>query len=267
MDIIIKKIETEEEILGKAYVHWKSWHEAYQQIVAKSYLEKLTLKKCEEIAHSGIDKNWIAKDGEDVVGFITFGNCRDEDLEDAAEIFAIYVLEAYYGKGVGSLLMEKALEKLSDRKKIALWVFKENPRAIAFYRRFGFMPDGEERIFLLDEPADTIRMVLDRNRDEAEEDGDVKKEKERFFRLISDQIRFGCGYRTYQGQRQYFAFHGAPNRNDDYFINAEISKEEFEEVEREYPQAVSAGREEAERFRERYVEGHRILLEGWNKLL
>lgn len=163
MKITVKKIETEEEIAGKAYVHFKSWHEAYPQIVAKSYLDRMTLEKCEEIAHSGIDNNWIAKDGEDVVGFITFGNCRDEDLESAGEIFAIYVLEKYYGTGVGSLLMEKALEELRDREKVALWVFKENYRAIAFYSRCGFCMDQKKKVFLLDEPADAVRMILDRS--------------------------------------------------------------------------------------------------------
>ena len=50
MDIIVKKMMSDSEIRGKAYVHWKSWHEAYPGLVAQSYLDKLTLKKCEAIA-------------------------------------------------------------------------------------------------------------------------------------------------------------------------------------------------------------------------
>ena len=34
------------------------------------------------------------------------------------------------------------------------------------------------------------------------------------FRVISNQVRFGCGYRTVDRKRQYFAWHGYPNRND-----------------------------------------------------
>jgi len=45
MDIIIKKMESDAEIKGKAYVHWKSWQEAYPGMVAQSYLDKLTLEK------------------------------------------------------------------------------------------------------------------------------------------------------------------------------------------------------------------------------
>ena len=29
MGIIIKRMETDEEIKGKAFVQWKTWHEAY----------------------------------------------------------------------------------------------------------------------------------------------------------------------------------------------------------------------------------------------
>ena len=47
----------------------------------------------------------------------------------------------------------------------------------------------------------------------------------------------------------------------------EISEREYEEIGRAYPRAIRADRETAERFRERYVNGHRVLLEGWNKLL
>ncbi len=90
---------------------------------------------------------------------------------------------------------------------------------------------------------------------------------ERRLIVISDLVRFGCGYRRHEGKRQYFAWHGYPSRNDDYFTTAEISEAEFEEICREYPRRISAGREAAEAFRQKYVEGRPVLLEGWNNLL
>ena len=90
---------------------------------------------------------------------------------------------------------------------------------------------------------------------------------QRFFRVISNQVRFGCGYRTIEGRKQYFAWHGYPNRNDDLFTTAEISEREFLQIDSEYPREIAADREMAEIFREKYVEGHKVLLEGWNKLL
>lgn len=92
-------------------------------------------------------------------------------------------------------------------------------------------------------------------------------EKDYCFRVISNQVRFGCGYRTVDGKRQYFAWHGYPNRNDDYITTSEISKEEFDGINREYPEEIVANREKAEVFRNRYVDGHPVLLEGWSRLL
>ncbi|MBR2767705.1 MAG: hypothetical protein IKG00_07280 [Lachnospiraceae bacterium] len=90
---------------------------------------------------------------------------------------------------------------------------------------------------------------------------------DRFFRVISDQVRFGCGYRKVNDRIQYFAWHGVPSRNDDYITTSEISRTEFERIRQEYPKDISADRETAELFRNQYVEGHPVILEGWNRLL
>ena len=95
----------------------------------------------------------------------------------------------------------------------------------------------------------------------------MENNEERYSRVISNQVRFGCGYRTHEGKRQYFAWHGYPNRNDDFITTAEISANEFDRISREYPREITADRETAEKFREKYVNGHKVLFEGWNKLL
>ena len=87
------------------------------------------------------------------------------------------------------------------------------------------------------------------------------------FRVISNQVRFGCGYRTVDGKKQYFAWHGYPNRNDGYITTSEISEREYDEINEAYPEEIVADRKTAERFRNKYVDGHPVLLEGWNRLL
>ena len=45
-DILIKPMETEDEIRGKAFVHWKSWQESYRGIVDPgSVFASLMVKK------------------------------------------------------------------------------------------------------------------------------------------------------------------------------------------------------------------------------
>ena len=89
-------------------------------------------------------------------------------------------------------------------------------------------------------------------------------DEENFFRLISNNVRFGTGYRKTPEGRQYYAWHGYPSRNDDFITYAEITKEEFESINKEYPQKNDADRETAELFRQKYVNGHKVLIEGWN---
>ena len=160
MGIILKKMETDEEIKGKAYVHWKSWHEAYVGIVSQEYLDKLTLEKCEKMAVSWPDNTIVAKENGNVIGFVCYGD-RGEEAPDNGEIFALYVLADYYGKGVGRKLMDAGLEHIKRFPQVRLWVLKENRRAIRFYEKCGFLPDGSE----MTSPnisATEIRMTLKR---------------------------------------------------------------------------------------------------------
>lgn len=160
MEIEIKQMETDEEIKGKAYVHWRSWQREYAGIVSTAYLEKLTLDKCVEVAHRWHDNHLVAKDGGKVIGFICFGN-RGEEAPETGEIFALYVLPEYWGTGVAQKLMEAGLLKLAAYPEIALWVLKDNPRAIRFYEKCGFSKTGEE-LYSKTVDATEIRMMLNR---------------------------------------------------------------------------------------------------------
>lgn len=160
MNLTIKKMETDDEIKGKAYVHWKAWHEAYSGIVDPQYLDKLTLEKCETITYQWPDNIIIAKDSERVIGFAGYGKYHNDELENTGEIFAIYILAEYYGKGVGYQLMQAGLSQLSDYPQTAVWVLKENKRAVRFYERCGFRPDGCEQTIRLGTPVTEIRMII-----------------------------------------------------------------------------------------------------------
>ena len=161
MEFEIKKMETDEEIKGKAYVNWQSWREAYRGLIYQSYLDRLSLEQCENTARRWPDKTFVAKDGDRVIGFSAYGDYRGDDLEGAGEVIAIYVLREYYGTGAGRLLMDRALATL-DQKKVALWVLKGNGRAIRFYEKCGFRFDGKEKTQLIGTPVTELRMVLER---------------------------------------------------------------------------------------------------------
>lgn len=160
MNITIKKVETDDEIRGTGYVHWKAWQEAYKGLVEQSYLDKLTLEKCIQTAFRRSDHILVAKDGEKVIGFAAQGAYRGDTMPDTGEVFALYILSDYYGKKVGYSLMCAALEQIAQYNQVALWVLKGNERAIRFYQKCGFRFDGTEQTITLDIDKTKLRMVL-----------------------------------------------------------------------------------------------------------
>ena len=163
MKIIIKTMETPEEIEGKSLVHWQTWREAYDDLLPANYQETMTLEKCRFFSQKYPENTLIAMDGKKVVGFISYGNFCDEAIQ-AGEIIALYVLKDYYGKGVSKQLMHAAFVALDQFSEIYLWVLKDNKRAIAFYQKMGFTFDGQEQILKLGKPVKELRMMCSSNK-------------------------------------------------------------------------------------------------------
>jgi ribosomal protein S18 acetylase RimI-like enzyme len=97
---------------------------------------------------------------------VNTGNAQT-DLQDvnALEIERIYVKSAYHGKKVGNRLYEKALEVAQSLQKSYMWlgVWEENPRAIRFYEKNGFVA-FDKHLFMLGDDAQTdilMRKPLD----------------------------------------------------------------------------------------------------------
>ena len=163
MDIVIKKMETEEEIKAKGYVDWKTVREAYSGLLSQDYLdESETLDKCVERAFKWRNNMLIAKDGDKVIGFAGYGKSRYDDLENAGEVHSLYILQEYYGKRIGYGLMNAAVERMAEYDRIVVRVLEENQRAIRFYERYGFRFDGFKESVVLGTEKTVLRMVLER---------------------------------------------------------------------------------------------------------
>ena len=160
MPITIKPMETEDEIRGKAFVHWKCWQVTYPGLMSQAYLDAFTLEKSEERAFQWRDGILVAKDGDRVVGFVGCGQHGPED-PDTGEVFALYVLPEYQGAGVGRQLLGAALDKLSACPHLCLWAVKGNERAIRFYEKNGFRLNGVEK-YTASVSAYGVQMVKER---------------------------------------------------------------------------------------------------------
>ena len=130
----------------------------------KKYLnEKFTIEKLSEELDQALSRFYFAQIGDEVVGYLktNTGEAQTE-LKDlsAFEIERIYVLQAYHGKKVGQLLIEKALEEARKTTCTYVWlgVWEENHRAIRFYSKNGFIK-FDTHIFKMGDDAQTDWMM------------------------------------------------------------------------------------------------------------
>jgi GNAT superfamily N-acetyltransferase len=82
-----------------------------------------------------------------ICGFATIGRCRDPDLSNAGELYAIYVHPDLWHRGVGRALINDARRRMAEQgfSEAVLWVLVGNERAECFYRTDGWEADGQRR--------------------------------------------------------------------------------------------------------------------------
>ncbi len=162
MSFIIRNA-TVKDAAGIANVHVKTWQHAYRGQIPDDYLDALSVekraqgwKKALEKADSGVHAFVAEVDGE-IVGWCTCGVSRDEDAtSETGELHGIYIRPDYINKGLGSRLVDRALEALHEDGYVmaTLWVLDTNVKARKFYKRMGWKEDGNTK----DEPRDTFTL-------------------------------------------------------------------------------------------------------------
>jgi GNAT superfamily N-acetyltransferase len=135
-----------------ARVHVRSWQVAYRGLIADDYLDSLRPEDRAARYHFGqIDANapltLVATSNGTIAGFATVGPARDEDVDGAGELLALYVDPPWWGSGIGRTLVSAARDRLvgAGHAAAVLWVLVGNERAQRFYGIDGWAPDGARR--------------------------------------------------------------------------------------------------------------------------
>lgn len=78
------------------------------------------------------------------------------------EVRRIYASQEYIGKGVGKALMQACMQEAKQRGCDCLWlgVWEKNPRAIEFYKKWGFQEVGNHIFMVGDDPQRDLIMEL-----------------------------------------------------------------------------------------------------------
>jgi ribosomal protein S18 acetylase RimI-like enzyme len=120
----------------------------------KEYLkEAFDINKLrEELLNPDSSFYFLYADGE-LAGYLKLNEgMAQTDIHDPAslEIERIYVAKEYQGKGLGSVLINKAINMANTRNKTYIWlgVWEKNKKALGFYQKNGFYPIGTHSFFM-----------------------------------------------------------------------------------------------------------------------
>lgn len=107
---IIYRKATIEDAKGIAKVNVDAWKESFCGVVNQEYLDALSYKKrtadfSKRFTDGGFYRIFVAEKGSKTVGFADFGTPRENENQYDAELYAIYVLPDYQGKGIGKKLL------------------------------------------------------------------------------------------------------------------------------------------------------------------
>ena len=155
-----------------AEVHIASWKAAYTDILD---LDDVTLDVDEReaawtdriprVSDEGF-RTWVAEVDGAVVGYAFTRPTEDDDLNplEIAELVGLYLHPDHFERGIGAALLDRAVAGMRNQGflQATLWVLEENARAIHFYRREGWKPDGKRApcFRALNAPALRMRLPL-----------------------------------------------------------------------------------------------------------
>lgn len=168
MEIINVKKVTVNDIAQLQEIGRKTFYETFSAVNTgenmDKYLEEgFSIEKLTSEVNNGSSEFYFATFENNVIGYLklNFGQSQTElKDEDALEIERIYVLKEFQGKKVGQILYEKAMEVATQKNAGYVWlgVWEENPRAISFYKKNGFV-EFDKHIFKLGDDEQTDIMM------------------------------------------------------------------------------------------------------------
>ena len=135
-----------------ATMHVGTWQAAYRGIIPDPFLDAMDVVA--RARRYSFDRRgpadpvtWIAADGDRVVGMVSVGPSRDEDLAELGEVLALYVSPERWRSGAGTQLLARAEALLIDAgfREALLWVLRDNDRARRFYEAAGWLADGRAK--------------------------------------------------------------------------------------------------------------------------
>ncbi|MEL7542802.1 MAG: GNAT family N-acetyltransferase [Pseudomonadota bacterium] len=135
-----------EDSKALAHVFAETWTAAYQGILSDTGIRRMLSTRRATYWHrflSHSDGLLVAVNGEEIVGYVTFGPARTKpdaiDPSPRGEIYELYVAPLHQGSGHGGRLFAAARARLNRKGRTGLlvWALSDNTIAAQFYEGRG----------------------------------------------------------------------------------------------------------------------------------
>ena len=143
-----------EDAPAMARVHIDTWRSTYGGIISNDFLAGLSYERSAarwveyltQLPPTALVLVAEAPTGQ-LVAFASAGPLREPLADCDAEIYALYILQAYQRLGLGRQLVAQCARELAGRgfHSLVIWALKENP-ACGFYERLGGQRSAEKTV-------------------------------------------------------------------------------------------------------------------------
>lgn len=145
-----------------AEIHIAVWRTTYRSLIPQQVLDRLSVSERAArwrtiISEATVYPVYVAIQDDQVIGFGCGGVARSGELGQEMEVYAIYVLEDFQHRGIGSELLKTIFRDFRAHAKTSAgcWVLRGNVTARRFYEKLGAQPTTERidqlESFALDE--------------------------------------------------------------------------------------------------------------------
>lgn len=158
MPVIIRQMKPD-DINQVQFVAKTSWNSTYEGIIPTDIQERfIQVAYSDDMMRRRLEGSLmlvVEVEGE-VVGYANFSPVQDGKIE----LYAIYLLDGYQGRGIGTSLLNEGIQSLDGIREVYINVEKDNQKGKNFYIAKGF-----EVVSEFDDDFDghilkTVRMVL-----------------------------------------------------------------------------------------------------------
>ena len=150
MEILVRPA-AETDLILLVRIFRACWLTSYKDILTQTVRDEMTQERANEMWTLSVQPHpdrttFVIEENGVTVGMARVG--RDITNGRRGHLFSLYIHPDNAGRGLGKILLRKALAFLRETgfEEITLWVFKNNAPTRNLYSSIGFQETGQERI-------------------------------------------------------------------------------------------------------------------------